>query len=85
MLQEIHELRRSTRTYKKEHSLKGKEQTENGIQFKTARAKEYPSIADQLDKIYHSGIDEWKKVIGKKLLKSVKEDYWLKWQDLQKK
>ena len=28
---------------------------------------------------------EWKKVIGKKLLKSVKEDYWLKWQDLQKK
>ena len=27
------------------------------------RAKDYPSIADQLDKIYHSGIDEWKKVI----------------------
>tara|TARA_R100001369_G_scaffold4521_1_gene13028 strand:- start:21 stop:311 length:291 start_codon:yes stop_codon:yes gene_type:complete len=27
------------------------------------RAKEYPSIVDQLDKIYHSGIDEWKKVI----------------------
>ena len=27
------------------------------------RKKEYPSIADQLDKIYHEGIDEWKKVI----------------------
>ena len=33
------------------------------------RASEYPSIADQLDKIYHSGIDEWKKVI-----KKVKDD-----------
>ena len=29
----------------------------------TKRASEYPSIADQLDKIYHEGIDEWKKVI----------------------
>ena len=27
------------------------------------RKKEYPSIADQLDKIYHDGVDEWKKVI----------------------
>ena len=27
------------------------------------RAREYPSIKDQLDKIYHEGIDEWKKVI----------------------
>ena len=27
------------------------------------RAKEYPSIADQLDKIYHSGIDAWKATI----------------------
>ena len=27
------------------------------------RASEYPSIPDQLDKIYHEGIDEWKKVI----------------------
>jgi len=34
------------------------------------RAKEYPSIADQLDKIYHSGIDEWKKVI-----KTTKDKY----------
>jgi len=27
------------------------------------RASEYPSIVDQLDKIYHEGIDEWKKLI----------------------
>jgi len=27
------------------------------------RENDYPSIKDQLDKIYHSGIDEWKKVI----------------------
>ena len=33
------------------------------------RKKEYPSIVDQLDKIYHDGIDEWKKVI-----KKVKDD-----------
>ena len=34
------------------------------------RANDYPSIVDQLDKIYHSGIDEWKKVI-----KAVKDKY----------
>ena len=34
------------------------------------RAKDYPSIADQLDKIYHSGLDEWKKVI-----KTTKDKY----------
>tara|TARA_R110000765_G_scaffold326450_1_gene417760 strand:+ start:518 stop:847 length:330 start_codon:yes stop_codon:yes gene_type:complete len=36
-------------------------ETLNGVLNK--RAKEYPSIKDQLDKIYHEGIDEWKKVI----------------------
>ena len=34
------------------------------------RANDYPSIKDQLDKIYHSGIDEWKKVI-----KATKDKY----------
>jgi len=34
------------------------------------RANDYPSIVDQLDKIYHSGIDEWKKVI-----KATKDKY----------
>ena len=27
------------------------------------RATEYPSIPDQLDEIYHNGIDSWKAVI----------------------
>jgi len=29
-------------------------------QYKYQRAQEYPSIADQLDYIYHNGIDAWK-------------------------
>tara|TARA_Y100000114_G_scaffold79263_1_gene72953 strand:+ start:144 stop:434 length:291 start_codon:yes stop_codon:yes gene_type:complete len=28
--------------------------------YKTDRAAEYPSVVDQLDLIYHSGIDAWK-------------------------
>ena len=34
------------------------------------RAKEYPSIADQLDNIYHNGIDGWKATI-----KTTKDKY----------
>ena len=40
------------------------------IQYQRDRAVAYPSIADQLDKIYHSGIDEWKKDI-----KAVKDKF----------
>jgi hypothetical protein len=29
-------------------------------QYKYKRAQEYPAIADQLDYIYHNGIDAWK-------------------------
>jgi|TARA_E500000178_G_C16785355_1_gene645532 hypothetical protein len=32
-------------------------------QYKYDRAKEYPSIVDQLDDIYHNGIDGWKATI----------------------
>ena len=42
----------------------------NETEYQRNRAKEYPSIKDQLDKIYHDGIDEWKKVI-----KAVKDKY----------
>jgi hypothetical protein len=28
--------------------------------YKELRSKEYPAIADQLDYIYHNGIDAWK-------------------------
>ena len=32
-------------------------------QYQRDRAKEYPSIIDQLDNIYHNGIDSWKATI----------------------
>ena len=38
--------------------------------YKANRAAEYPSIADQLDKIFHDGIDEWKETI-----QAVKDKY----------
>ena len=38
--------------------------------YKWERGREYPMIEEQLDKIYHDGIDEWKKVI-----KAVKDKY----------
>ena len=31
--------------------------------YQRDRKKEYPSIADQLDDIYHNGIDAWKATI----------------------
>lgn len=38
--------------------------------YKEQRAKAYPSIADQLDTIYHEGIDAWKAQIA-----AVKQEY----------
>jgi hypothetical protein len=38
--------------------------------YKDQRAAAYPSIADQLDTIYHSGIDAWKAAIT-----AVKEEF----------
>ena len=38
--------------------------------YKGLRQAEYPSIADQLDTLYHSGIDAWKEQI-----KTVKDKY----------
>ena len=35
----------------------------NANAYKDKRAAAYPSIADQLDTIYHSGIDAWKETI----------------------
>ena len=34
-------------------------------QYQRDREPEYPSIADQLDEIYHNGVDSWKAVIKK--------------------
>ena len=38
--------------------------------YQELRAAAYPSIADQLDTIYHSGIDAWKATIT-----AVKEEF----------
>ena len=35
----------------------------NANEYQRSRASEYPSIADQLDEIYHNGVDSWKAVI----------------------
>ena len=40
------------------------------LEYKDKRLKEYPSVVDQLDKIYHSGIDAWKADI-----KAIKDKY----------
>ena len=32
-------------------------------EYQRSRASEYPSIADQLDEIFHNGIDSWKAII----------------------
>jgi len=46
-------------------------QTEyNNNKYQRDRAKEYPSIVDQLDDIYHNGLDGWKETI-----KAVKDKY----------
>jgi hypothetical protein len=40
------------------------------LEYVDKRAQEYPSIADQLDTLYHSGLDAWKAQI-----KTVKDKY----------
>ena len=32
----------------------------NAVEYQRKRAAEYPSIVDQLDEIYHNGLDSWK-------------------------
>jgi len=46
-------------------------QTEwNAQSYARSRAEEYPSMADQLDDIYHNGIDAWKATV-----KTTKDKY----------
>ena len=40
------------------------------LDYQEKRAAEYPSIADQLDDLYHNGIDGWKATI-----KTTKDKY----------
>ena len=44
--------------------------THNSLEYSRNREKEYPSIVDQLDDIYHNGVDGWKTTI-----KAVKDKY----------
>jgi hypothetical protein len=53
-----------------EYDLQAIENEFNSNQYAINRAKEYPSIADQLDTLYHSGLDAWKAQI-----KTVKDKY----------
>ena len=54
--------------YARSGSVNNAWQSENG--YKLDRARAYPSIADQLDQIYHEGIDAWKETIA-----AVKAEY----------
>ena len=42
----------------------------DNIKYQRDRAEAYPSIADQLDDLYHNGIDGWKTTI-----KAIKDKY----------
>ena len=42
----------------------------NRLDYKTKREAEYPSVGEQLDDIYHNGIDAWKATI-----KTTKDKY----------
>ena len=44
--------------------------TYDNREYQRKRVLEYPSIADQLDDIYHNGVDAWKATI-----KAVKDKY----------
>jgi len=53
-----------------EDKLSEAEEIFNAQKYKTQRAEEYPSIKDQLDDLYHNGIDGWKATI-----KTTKDKY----------
>ena len=42
----------------------------DNLEYQRKRVAEYPSIADQLDDLYHNGIDGWKTTI-----KTIKDKY----------
>ena len=50
--------------------IKELEDEKKANEYKILRRNEYPSIVDQLDDIYHNGIDGWKKTI-----KAIKDKY----------
>lgn len=43
----------------------------NSNEYQDKRIAEYPSVVDQLDKIYHDGVDKWKE----EMIKPIKDKY----------
>ena len=52
------------------NEIKRLEDEATSEEYKRKRAAEYPSVVDQLDDIYHNGIDAWKATI-----KATKDKY----------
>ena len=52
------------------NEIKRLEDVATSEEYKRKRAAEYPSVVDQLDDIYHNGIDAWKTTI-----KATKDKY----------
>ena len=52
------------------NEIKRLEDVATSEEYKRKRAAEYPSVVDQLDDIYHNGIDAWKATI-----KATKDKY----------
>ena len=46
------------------------DKVEESLAYQEKRKKEYPTIEDQLDDMYHNGFDKWKKTI-----KTIKDKY----------
>ena len=46
-----------------EAEAKAKQDAYDNVSYSEKRRREYPNIADQLDDIYHNGIDAWKATI----------------------
>ncbi len=55
------EVEATLNTWAENERAKQLDEEANG--YKSNRASEYPSIPDQLDDIYHNGIDAWKATI----------------------
>jgi len=46
-----------------EQEIQKLKQNYRNTRYQRLRAKEYPTIEDQLDTLYHQGYDGWKKII----------------------
>ena len=62
----IHDDSKDKPTEKELTDALAKQQSDfDALEYSRKRASEYPSIPDQLDEIYHNGVNAWKAVIKK--------------------